>query len=418
MLLLVLLLQHLAPSTPTSGNIRSIQHTVQWFEFRGRPWACVAGSPRVAPPIIVREDSLVNVTVWNKLLYGESVTIHHHGLHQLGTPYYDGVSGVSQPVIPVGGRFTYQIKASPPGTHYYHAHAGLLASDGLRGAFVVLPKQDVYAGWFDAEHTLLLSEFQFQTSASALQELVNDTYKSRGDEPHSDIVIDDVLVNGASLDVLTLRIEASGSALRLRLINAGSHWALNISIDSHRLLLLALDGYPVEPLYTDAVIMYPGERADVLLRANPAGSPGDEFGIQIGTLNGHTFKPGVLSYANATVVEVAVADGVQASIPVVDTANGTVLESLYAHPQIANTSSLPPDVDRVIELSLGGMMQGYEWWINGRRFKVPSSPLTVDPTAHGHVHAHGSNVWEIGLGETVDLLIHNPTVCIYLCAAF
>ena len=111
--------------------------------------------------------------------------------------------------------------------------------------FQVKPKHDPFEGWHQEERTLLLSEFQHQVSTTALRQLINDTYASMGDEPYSDLVIDDVLVNGASLVQLNVNISTDSGAVRIRLINGGSHWALRLSIDSHKMLLLALDGHEV-----------------------------------------------------------------------------------------------------------------------------------------------------------------------------
>ena len=37
----------------------------------------------------------------------------------------------------------YRFKASPSGTHWYHSHHGAMRREGLSGAFIVLPRQEV-----------------------------------------------------------------------------------------------------------------------------------------------------------------------------------------------------------------------------------------------------------------------------------
>ena len=37
----------------------------------------------------------------------------------------------------------YRFKASPSGTHLYHSHHGAMRREGLSGAFIVLPRQEV-----------------------------------------------------------------------------------------------------------------------------------------------------------------------------------------------------------------------------------------------------------------------------------
>ena len=69
--------------------------------------------------------------------YSDGVTVHHHGVHMVGTPYYDGTAQIAQPVLAPGQSMTYEFRAWPPGTHWYHSHAALQVGDGLRGMFIV-----------------------------------------------------------------------------------------------------------------------------------------------------------------------------------------------------------------------------------------------------------------------------------------
>lgn len=57
----------------------------------------------------------------------EATTIHWHGIHQIGTPWEDGVPFVSQcPILP-GDSFQYVWSAYPAGTHMWHGHTGKCA---------------------------------------------------------------------------------------------------------------------------------------------------------------------------------------------------------------------------------------------------------------------------------------------------
>ena len=64
-------------------------------------------------------------------------TIHFHGIHP---PTMDGVFEV----VRVGGQFTYEFEAKPPGLHLYHCHAVPLKRHihkGLYGTFIIDPPQ-------------------------------------------------------------------------------------------------------------------------------------------------------------------------------------------------------------------------------------------------------------------------------------
>ena len=55
---------------------------------------------------------------------------------------------------------------------------------------------------------------------------------------------------------------------RFRLIGAQSLYAYRFSIDDHNLTLIATDGYFIEPVEIDYIIIHTGERYDFLLEAN------------------------------------------------------------------------------------------------------------------------------------------------------
>lgn len=58
-----------------------------------------------------------------------------------GTPWSDGVPGVTQRPIEPSGSFVYEFQANEHGSYWYHAHYRGQIEDGLRGAIVVHPKK-------------------------------------------------------------------------------------------------------------------------------------------------------------------------------------------------------------------------------------------------------------------------------------
>ncbi|KAL2132532.1 hypothetical protein VTI74DRAFT_3692 [Chaetomium olivicolor] len=97
------------------------------------------------PNLIFDEDDDVEVTVYNDM--PRNASVHWHGIAQEGTPWSDGVIGLSQKPILPGKSFTYRFKASPPGTHWYHSHERMSLVDGLYGAIYVRPKRDMKGLW-------------------------------------------------------------------------------------------------------------------------------------------------------------------------------------------------------------------------------------------------------------------------------
>lgn len=58
-----------------------------------------------------------------------------------GTPWSDGVPGVTQRPIGPGASFTYQFRATQHGSHWYHSHLHSQIEDGLYGAIVIHPRR-------------------------------------------------------------------------------------------------------------------------------------------------------------------------------------------------------------------------------------------------------------------------------------
>ncbi|KAF7196566.1 Laccase 1 [Pseudocercospora fuligena] len=90
------------------------------------------------PALIVDQGDDVQFYVRNRL--NKKTTVHFHGIEQLNTPWSDGVPGLSQRPIPVGGDWLYKWKATEYGTYWYHAHYQSQISDGFFGAIHIRPR--------------------------------------------------------------------------------------------------------------------------------------------------------------------------------------------------------------------------------------------------------------------------------------
>lgn len=63
----------------------------------------------------------------------------------LGTPWSDGVPGITQNHIQPGCSFTYKWKATQHGSYFYHAHSESQINDGLYGSIVIHPASNTPA---------------------------------------------------------------------------------------------------------------------------------------------------------------------------------------------------------------------------------------------------------------------------------
>ncbi|KAL5637263.1 hypothetical protein ACGC1H_001040 [Rhizoctonia solani] len=89
------------------------------------------------PHLVWDEDDQISVRVVNK--GHEPVTMHWHGIEQFGTPWSDGVPGLTQWPIPVQGDFVYNFTVKQAGFHWYHSHYKMQLDDGLKGSIYIRP---------------------------------------------------------------------------------------------------------------------------------------------------------------------------------------------------------------------------------------------------------------------------------------
>jgi FtsP/CotA-like multicopper oxidase with cupredoxin domain len=90
------------------------------------------------PEIRTRQGDLVEV-VFENANVTDGATLHWHGLDVPNAA--DGVAGITQDIVPVGGTFTYRFIAADVGTYWYHSHQMSHAQvvGGLLGAIIVEP---------------------------------------------------------------------------------------------------------------------------------------------------------------------------------------------------------------------------------------------------------------------------------------
>ena len=294
----------------TSRNC-SIPMTVDGVSYR----KYIAVNGRIpGPTLIVTEDKLVKVRVYNRLT-SEGITIHWHGMHQRNKPWMDGVGFISQYPIGPGAFFDYVFRATPAGTHWYHSHVGAQRTDGLFGGLVVREKDNRFRNIIEPlikpddiargdniidlpeNHTLTLLDWQREASLDLFVKIHSTLGFYRmtnlGDVPNSTSVLsgrsrsaDGVevgpvpywsgLINGrgrmdGQLNLYTPLSEFTvthESIYRFRVIGAQSLYAYKFSIDQHILRVIATDGHFITPVDVDFIIVHSGERYDFLVDTN------------------------------------------------------------------------------------------------------------------------------------------------------
>lgn len=235
---------------------------------------CIPG-----PTIIANKGQLVRVDLVNLLDDPDdrnhnptSTSMHWHGMHQVRTPWMDGVEDITQVPIRSGRSFDYIFKATPAGTHWYHSHSGIQRTEGAFGSLIVretdgLP--DISSANSElsniqdmpSEHTLTLLDWY--RIGSRPVEYNNAVY-------HSGLINGKGRLNNAITPISIFDVRRNMN-YRFRVIGAQNHFAYKLSIEGHQLYVIATDGNGngstlIRPQAVDFLIVHSGERYDFIPR--------------------------------------------------------------------------------------------------------------------------------------------------------
>ena len=213
------------------------------------------------PTLRLREGDDVRVEFTNNL--AEETNLHFHGLHvpmtqrNSETPFRRALPG--ETIL-----YEFPISEGSAGTYWYHPHThGGVAPQlfgGLAGAIIIEGAMDaVFADL--PEQLALLKDFTFGPGGNISEHTRMDWMTGREGEV--------LTVNGAEVP----RLEVTGGAVRLRLINASNARYYRLALPDAELDVIATDGgYVAKPYAITELLMAPGERYDVVAQFARAGT--------------------------------------------------------------------------------------------------------------------------------------------------
>jgi FtsP/CotA-like multicopper oxidase with cupredoxin domain len=310
------------------------------------------------PEIRATQGELIEVHLRNESVVA-GVALHWHGVDVPNA--MDGVAGVTQDAVPVGGEFTYRFVADRAGSFWYHSHqvSNPQVAGGLLGSLVVTPQSRL------AQHV--------DVSAIA------HTYQGVR------------TINGKAED---LHVPARpGEQVRVRITNTDNGPMQVWASGTYR--LLAIDGTEVNrptEVSDRAVTLTAGARADIEVQA-----PSDGSAVRV-----------QLSKATAVIIGSQDAD-----VPV-PPQPGEELDLLtYGSP--APLGFDPTQADRRFDYLIGrrpGFVKGRPgmWWsINGHLYpNVPMFVMREGDVALVHIENRSSEVHPMHLhGHRMVVLTRN-----------
>lgn len=371
-------------------------------------WAFNGAVP--GPEIRLRAGDVVRARVRNDL--PDPLTIHWHGIALRND--MDGVPGVTQDPFEPGDEFVYEFTAPDPGTYFYHPHTGTLLDRGLYAPLIV--EDETPPAEYDQDITVMLDDWIDGTgqtpddvfaalgaggagmgdmSAGGMDHAGGMGGMDMGSDMGGDMDADGMASPEAPLGddtgdvdyplyVINGRAPTSpaefpvtpGDRVRLRLINAGSDTPFRVAVGGSQLTVIATDGFPVEPVPVDTLLVAMGERYDVIATVPAAGAV-----PLVAVAEGKDARAVAVLRAGPGATPAADVD------PAELRGDLLTLDDLRAAPGVALPAS---DPDRTYRATLTGDMADYEWGI---------AASTEDGTT-----------LPVRQGERVRLVIENQTM--------
>ncbi|KAK4496969.1 hypothetical protein PRZ48_011418 [Zasmidium cellare] len=193
-------------------------------------------------------------------------TIHFHGVRQLNTNAADGVPGVTECPIAPGSEKTYVFNVTQFGTGWYHSHFSAQYGDGVAGPIV-------FDGPASANYDFDLgpypvNEWYYRTAWQA-SSLAIDAIQTLGKPPAAN----NMLINGTNKNAngtgsYNHVVIEPGKRYRLRIISMSVDNYMRVSLDGHRMKIIAADFVPIKPIAVEWIFLGAGQRYDVIITAD------------------------------------------------------------------------------------------------------------------------------------------------------
>ncbi|RMD44879.1 hypothetical protein DV735_g374, partial [Chaetothyriales sp. CBS 134920] len=374
------------------------------------------------PTIEANWGDTIEVTVTNSITDPEEGTsLHWHGLLQRGTPYEDGVPGITQCPIAPGETFTYSFNADLYGTSWYHSHYSGQYAAGVFGAIIIHgPPHAIYNKDLGP---VLLSDYYHGDYFSIVEQVMGTDLSLVAPYSDNNLINGKGIVNCSAVSTnATCTANAglskfsfeSGLTYLLRLINPSADAIQRFSIDSHVLTVISNDFVPIVPYDTQVVTLGVGQRADVIVYAN--GSETESYWMrsnisQTCSLSNQPYGLAIVNYqfANTSAEPNSTIWPIDDSTCGNDALNKTEPLALIT-PPTANTTV---EVEINIEINSTG---NFLWTVDGSSFRTNyNDPILFLADAGNDSYPDNPewNVYNFGQNESFIIVVNNASPVVH-----
>ncbi len=249
------------------------------------------------PGPLIKVDQGATIVVHFQNAIDQPSAVHWHGVRLDNR--FDGTPGVTQPLVPPGGHFTYRVHFRDAGIYWYHPHhrEDIQQDLGLYGNMLVRSPDPKYYGPVNREEILLLDDLQVGADGLAPHGAEAPTNALMGRFGNV------FLVNGEPRYALAVR---RGEVVRFFLTNASNARLYNLSFAGASMKVVASDvGKFEHEARVSSVVIAPAERYVVEVEFASAGRVALVNRVQALDHMSGTFSPEVDTLGSVQVSEAA-----------------------------------------------------------------------------------------------------------------
>ncbi|GAB7364083.1 hypothetical protein MBLNU230_g4635t1 [Neophaeotheca triangularis] len=208
------------------------------------------------------DDVVVNV---KNSMQDNGTSIHWHGVRQYHTTGDDGVGGITECAIAPGDTKTYRFTATQFGSSWYHSHFSSQYGDGVVGTMIF---DGPATAPYDEDLGPYVVNDWYYTTAFQMDVLALNNLQAQSPPPGGD----NILINGTNKNpdgggehnkVKGLK---KNKKYRLRIVNTSVDNAIRVSLDGHKMTVIATDYIPSKPFEAETILIAVGQRYDVVIK--------------------------------------------------------------------------------------------------------------------------------------------------------
>lgn len=289
------------------------------------------------------------------------------------------------------------------GSYWYHSHTRGQYPDGFRQALIIQDPDSPYAGQYDEERVITLSDWYHDIFGTLLPGFIS--YKNpTGAEP----VPKAALINDTS--DFTMSVEA-GKTYLLHLANVGAFASHYFWIQNHTMKIVEVDGIWTNSSDAEMIYIATGQRYTILVTMKNETGTNYPMMTSMDTTLFDTI-PSTLNW-NSTGWLVYDASAENPAMPEVDEFNP--FDDFYLVPSDSQSALGDPDYSITLDLTMNNLDDGANYaFFNDISYTAPKVPTLFTalsaPAAdvmNPAIYGHWTNPFVLGHGQVVEIVLNN-----------